>query len=144
MAQYNPGADYLDGSGVQPDREEAKRWFERSAEQGYTAAEYKLGWLYSRDENSGQNLKLAVHWFHLAAEQGEALALYALGVMAANGEGLPKDAVNAFALLTVAAKQGFDPALKARTQLEAVMTADEVRRGNDLAARWKPPSETQP
>jgi TPR repeat protein len=144
MAAYNLAEDYLDGSGVKRDVNEARHWFALAAEAGYAPAQYKMGWFYSSAEDTPQDLKKAVHWFHLAAEKDEPLAIYALGVMAASGEGLPKDLITADAYLTVSAQHGCAPALGARSELEKTMTADEVRRGRELAGRWKQQPDSVP
>ena len=140
---YNLAEDYLDGSGVKRDVAESRHWFAVAAEAGYAPAQYKMGWFYSSAEDTPQDLKKAAHWFRLAAEQAEPLAIYALGVMAASGEGLPKDTITAFAYLTVSAQYGYELALQARAQLQKAMTADEVRRGRELAGRWKPQSDSE-
>ena len=119
------------------DLAQAKTSLERSAQQGYAAAQYKLGWLYSSSESTSQDFDKAAHWFRLAAEQGEPIALYALGVMTANGQSVPRS-VAAFALFTAAAEAGYRAALEARSQLEVAMTADQIRRGQEIAKSWKP------
>jgi uncharacterized protein len=87
MAEYNLGIKYMFGTGVDRGLAEPKRWLELSAQQGYVSAQYKLAWIYSNGESSGDFDK-ATHWFRLAAEQGEPIALYALGDTPVN-RGLP-------------------------------------------------------
>jgi TPR repeat protein len=126
----------MDGAGVPRDVGEARRWLGLAALRGYAAAQYKLGWLYANGEGSDRDLREAAYWFRQAARQDDSLSLYALGLMAANGEGIGQDPVTAFALLSVSASGGYEGALEARKQLEATMTAGEVRRGQDFAANW--------
>ena len=128
----------MDGTEVPRETGKARQWLELSAEQGYAAAQYKLGWLYSNDPEVGKDLKKAASWFHRAAEQGEPLALFALGLMAANGEGAPQDSVAAYAFLSASARNGYSAALEARKQLESTMTPEEVRRGQELSRTAKP------
>ena len=52
----------------------------RSAEQGYTEAQYNLGRCYYNGEGVSQDYTQAVYWWSKAAEQGNADAIELLKV----------------------------------------------------------------
>ena len=72
LAQYEVGALYHRGAGVEKDIMRASRWYERSAEQGYREAQYRLGNMYLMGEGVRQSDVEAAHWFEKAAQQGHA------------------------------------------------------------------------
>ena len=72
LAQYEIGALYHQGAGVEKDVTRASRWYERSAEQGYLEAQYRLGNMYLMGEGVRQSDVEAAHWFEKAAQQGHA------------------------------------------------------------------------
>lgn len=64
---------YLAGRGGLPkDATEAVKWFRKSAEQGYTDAQYNLGYLYQQGAKGiPKDLEQAKSWYGKAAEQGD-------------------------------------------------------------------------
>ena len=72
LAQYELGALYHRGAGVDKDVIRASRWYERSAEQGYREAQYRLGNMYLMGEGVRQSDTEALHWLEKAAQQGHA------------------------------------------------------------------------
>ena len=70
LAQYEIGALYHRGAGVEPDVARAARWYARSAELGYAEAQYRLGNMYMMGEGAPQSDTEAIHWYEKAAEQG--------------------------------------------------------------------------
>ena len=74
----------------------------------------------SEEENFGPD-RLA-----LAAEQGEAGAQNNLGLMYSNGRGVPQDYVSAHMWLNVAAATGDEDARKARENVAASMTREQI------------------
>ncbi len=98
------------GMGVRaPKPNEALKWYEKSAEQGYAPAQNNLGFLYVRRAEATKsqdlkmrNLKNAEKWFKLAAEQGYAPAQFNLYIILDKQEVLD--------WLVKAAKQGYAPA----------------------------------
>ena len=72
LAQYELGALYHRGAGVDRDLIRASRWYERSAEQGYGEAQYRLGNMYLMGEGVRQSDTEASHWLEKAAQQGHA------------------------------------------------------------------------
>lgn len=73
-AQYNLGAMYGNGLGVQQDHEEAARLFRLAADQGDASAQFNLGVRYDNGLGVPQDDKAAVCLFRLAAAQGDARA----------------------------------------------------------------------
>lgn len=77
QAQYNLGALYSTGDGVEQDNKQAFYWFKKSAEQGDLYAEYSLGVMYYFGEGTLANKEQALSWLQRAADGGleEAQAL---------------------------------------------------------------------
>ena len=76
LAQYYLGIMYAYGEGVDPSYEGALAWFEKSATQGFAAAQLAMGSflrLGSKGENSGWREK-RLEWYRKATEQGHAEA----------------------------------------------------------------------
>ena len=65
--------------------QEAAKWYNKAADQGYAYAQVNLGLMYYNGEGVLQNKKEAVKWYRKAAEQGFALAQNGLGNMYSNG-----------------------------------------------------------
>ena len=81
------------------------------AEQGFTRAQYYLGYLYYLGKNVPQNYKQAVHWLQKAARQGSTEAQQHLAFIYYYGEkGVPKNYNLALDWLKQAAEQGLAPA----------------------------------
>ena len=71
-AQYELGALYHRGAGVDTDVIRASRWYARAAEQGYAEAQYRLGNMYLMGEGVRQSDSEAAHWYEKAVQQGHA------------------------------------------------------------------------
>ena len=71
-AQFNLGALYDEGEGVQEDYAEAAKWYRLAAEQGNAEAQSNLGALYDEGDGVRQDYAEAAKWYRLAAEQGHA------------------------------------------------------------------------
>jgi TPR repeat protein len=100
-AEYYLGLMYEAGEGVDKDAMQAARWYRRSADQNFAAAQYNLGYLYDRGKDYAQ----AAQWYRRAADQGHAFSQLYLGIMYRRGEGVPKDNVQAALWLRRAADQ---------------------------------------
>ena len=70
LAQYEIGALYHRGAGVEPDVARAARWYARAAELGYAEAQYRIGNMYMMGEGVPQSDTEAIHWHEQAAQQG--------------------------------------------------------------------------
>lgn len=85
-AQFNIGAMFANGLGVQLNYSQAACWYRKAAEQGFAAAQSNLGVLYAYGLGVSQDDIQAVAWFHLAAAQGFEKAKFNLEVMQCNRE----------------------------------------------------------
>ena len=75
-AQFNLGSKYRIGFGVSKSYQEAFKWYKRSAEQGFSEAQFLLGGLYYRGEfGIPQDYTLAYMWLTLANNQGLTIAI---------------------------------------------------------------------
>jgi len=91
-AQYRLGLAYQDGDiGITPDAREACRWFGRSAESGYAAAQNALGACYATGEGISRDAAKAVMWFRKAADQGLSAGQVNLGRAYRWGRGVDRD-----------------------------------------------------
>jgi len=82
--------DELSSPEVDPNHEEAVKWYQKAAEQGYVRAQFALGWLYKKP-GVRQNYKAAAKWFLKAANQGYVPAQYYLSQLYESGLGVKKD-----------------------------------------------------
>ena len=69
-AQYQLGAIFYQGKGVQQDYTQAFLWYRRAAQQGHADAQYSLGNMYLMGEGIKQDDYQARQWYEKAAEQG--------------------------------------------------------------------------
>ena len=92
---------YLNGVGVEPDEEEAVRWYRKSARQGDPRAMFSLGYIayMSRDFSE------ALNWFTRADEKGHARSKYWIGKMYWRGQGINEDRRRARDLFSQAASK---------------------------------------
>jgi len=89
-----------------PNPKMAMQLLERSADQGFVPAEWRLGWDYELGEVVAQDLPSALVWYRKAAEAGDQNAQVDLGLMYAEGRGVTMDQAEAFRLIYKAAQQG--------------------------------------
>lgn len=78
LAQFNLGALYEHGRGVEKDLTEAAKWYRKAAEQGNALAQYYLGTFYANGTGVEKNLPEATAWYRKAAAQGVPQAQTAL------------------------------------------------------------------
>jgi hypothetical protein len=83
QAQYNLGAAYRWGVGIDQNLEQAVIWIRRSAEKRFAPAERVLATLYEKGEGVPQSNVEAYRWSQRAALQGDALAQDALPALKA-------------------------------------------------------------
>jgi len=127
-AQFNVGEMYEIGFSVKQDKQEARYWISRSANQLYEAAVFKLlYWDVERDGLKGEN-KAKVKELNTLAKQGNAQAQYYLGKMYAHGVGIDKNLDIAISWLNKAALVGV---------LEADLELSSVRHEEQREAKKK-------
>ncbi len=69
-AQYNFGAMYGNGHGVQQDYAEAVKWYRKAAEQDHAKAQFNLALMYDKGQGMPQDYVQAHMWYNLAGAQG--------------------------------------------------------------------------
>ena len=104
--QYIRGKSYLDVESEDFDPDEAVRWLELSAEQGFDVAMYRLGKLYLQGDLIEKNVAQALHWLHKADDANNQYAQYLLGKLYLNGTEIKSDFTIAENMFTKAAMQG--------------------------------------
>jgi len=77
--------------GKKGDASSALVQYRKSAEQGYSLAQYNLAVMYQEGEGVPQDYAEAMKWFRKAADQGDAHGQYGVGLMYTNGQGVPRD-----------------------------------------------------
>ena len=100
------------------DYQTAFKLFLPLAEQGYVAAQYNLGVMYSSGKGVKQNYAEAVKWYRKAAEQSDADAQAYLGVMYSNGEGVKRNPSKAKEWFRKACENSYQKACDVLRELE--------------------------
>lgn len=104
--QYIRGKSYLDVESEDFDPDEAVRWLELSAEQGFDVAMYRLGKLYLQGDLIEKNVAQALRWLHRADAENNQYAQYLLGKLYLNGTEVKVDLAMAEKMFAKAAMQG--------------------------------------
>ncbi len=86
-AAYYLGLMYMNGTGVEKDLEEAKKYLNMAAKTFNIKAMLSLGHIYYKENN----YSLAEYWYKEAAKFGNSLAMYNLGVMYQTGKASVKN-----------------------------------------------------
>ena len=157
MREYRPLADqgdpaaqvavgwlYDNALGVLHDDAEAAKWYLRAAEQGNPIAQGYLGTMYAEGDGVPRSFTEAEKWFRRAAQQGDAGGQYGLGVMYRDGVVVERNLVNAYKWfrLSAIAETGEDrQALVALSALAEQMSAEDIRKAEELVKTWKPALE---
>ncbi|NVN97335.1 sel1 repeat family protein, partial [Candidatus Nomurabacteria bacterium] len=82
---------YDNGYGVKQNTSEALKWFKKSAENGYSTAQYNLGIMYEYGEKVEVDYLEAIRLYSNAAKQNNADAMSAIGSMYLYGKGVAKN-----------------------------------------------------
>jgi len=88
------------------DYAEAARWWRKAADQGDSAAQSDLGWLYGSGLGVERNYAESAAWYRKSAEQGNVNGQHWLGHCYLSGNGVAKDEKEAFKWFLAAAKNG--------------------------------------
>ncbi len=111
-AQYYLGMMHFYGFGVSEDKDLAKKWLEKSAEQGNSDAQSMIGYMYDNGLISGtKNPVEAFNWYQKSAEQGNATGQINMAICYFNGEGTDIDSIEALRYAKLAADQNLPAAL---------------------------------
>ena len=133
-AQYNLGALYQSGSGVEKSSAQAADWFRKAAVQGYAAAQFALGYDYDNGEGVAKDPVEAAVWYRKAAHAGDKNAQYNLGRKLVRAEGVARDYPQAAVWFRKAAEQGD---ADAQDMLALMLYQGQgVTKDVDQAATW--------
>jgi TPR repeat protein/predicted aspartyl protease len=105
-AQYEVGARYAEGEGVDENSIKAYKWLEKAARQGDARAERRVGEMLLSGTGTATNAEAGLKWLHKAAVQGDVYAQTDLGAYYMNGQFVPEDKEKAFHWFLAAARQG--------------------------------------
>lgn len=108
------------------------------AAQDDAEAQFNLATAYQAGRDVPQDFAAAFKWFSQAAQQGHGKAQRYLGSMYFQGQGVAQDFVTAYKWLDLAAAQKVANAPEARELVARLMSAEQVARGKQLAAEFKP------
>jgi TPR repeat protein len=109
-AQFQIGAMYAAGRGVEKNCEKGISWLNKSASQGYAWGQAALATKYLNGDCTSQDYAQAMDWYRKAADQGLAVAQFQLAFMYRAHLGTPQDYTEALRWLRKASDQGFGPA----------------------------------
>lgn len=130
-AQYLLGRMYEQGDGVAKDLDEARKLYERAAQQGHDNAGQKLA-LFDNTESGDESVVL--EWYLPAAEEGDMEAQYNLGFMYETGWGVGIDEAKAANWYKEAAELQHDMA-QLRLGMMYVVGAG-VAKDTDAGIEW--------
>jgi localization factor PodJL len=88
------------------DLQVAARFFEKAAEKGLAAAQYRTGNLYEKGLGVARDVEAAKAWYRKAAENGNTRAMHNLAVLLAEGAAGKPDYQSAIGWFERAAEQG--------------------------------------
>jgi TPR repeat protein len=159
-AQFILGMMYNDGRwGATQDYAEAMKWYLKAAEQGYAAAQNRIGLMYSRGHGVAQSYAEAAQWFRKAAEQGVAatqsytgrqanargvaIAQANLASMYVEGQGVSQNNATAYMWMILSLAR-LDPASPSysritaeRDSLAQQLTQDQIAEAERQARDWE-------
>ncbi len=128
-AQYKLGIAYMSGTSVKYNRDEALKWFRKSAAQKYYKAWYRLGELHYDSKYGIRNYRTSYKWFRMAAINNHGLSQYYVARQLFSGKGVDKKSSEALLWAKRAKKNGVAEAAgllrkirKTEIQLSAIVT----------------------
>jgi localization factor PodJL len=86
-AAYEIGVRFAEGKGIEPNLDEAAKWYDRAAQAGVVPAIFRLGTLYEKGLSVKKDVDIARRYYLQAAERGNAKAMHNLAVLDADGGG---------------------------------------------------------
>ncbi|MEW6159091.1 MAG: hypothetical protein AB1813_16825 [Verrucomicrobiota bacterium] len=122
------------GRGQQPDYARALQYYERAANKGHAAAQYRLGVMHFQGHGTETNLVKAAQWYRQAAESGLTQAQFALAILHLYGVGAEKNSDLAVKWLRSAAEKGEENAQVTLGWL--YLEGDLVARNSAQAFFW--------
>ncbi|MBS0269815.1 MAG: sel1 repeat family protein [Proteobacteria bacterium] len=105
-AEFEVGARLAEGKGIAQSFQDAAKWYQRSADQGFAQSQYRLGTLYERGLGLKPDRAQAANWYQRAAAQGNIKAMHNLAVLSANQSDQSPDYATAAQWFEAAAQRG--------------------------------------
>lgn len=134
VAAYYLGRMYAEGLGVDQDKTQAVRYFER-ADKGYNSdATVRLGLMAIKGDGIAQDADLGMQYLKKAAYAGNENALYELGNLYESGDGVEKNYTYAFGFYYMGAVKG-----DRRAQLKTAqyyLAGRGIPQDYSAAVRW--------
>ena len=128
---------YLQGEGVEEDREMAMQWLMKAAELGNVLSQHVLARMHAvGGMGVPQDDQLAVHWYRKLAEQGDFSGQIGLSRMYEKGRGVPRNYVYAYMWMDIASDDdGFEAEWERRAlkEFEKEMTPSQIQKAKELA-----------
>lgn len=107
LAQFRVGGLYLNGAGVEKNKDIAFKWFLKSANNGNASAQLIL----ASDYHNQKKYNLAAEWYAKLVEKGSPEAMFYLAeIYRAGAAGVPKDLEKSASLMKSSAEKGYDNA----------------------------------
>lgn len=139
VARYALAMLYLEGDAqVTANPQEAFKWMQLSAQQGYPKAEYQLGMFYRDGKGTLQDFSSAFQWLTKAAKHGYADGQYQLGMAYFHGDGVTIDFKQAYAWMSLASTGGVAKAASSRDEVARHMQAADVTAAQELSKTLMP------
>jgi len=120
-AQYELAEQYSEGGVLASDANEAKKWAERAAAQGYVPAFVKFG----REAILRNDFQMASEWFLKAANQDDAYAELMVGIMYLTWKGFGKN-LNKSKLWVQKSKMEANHKIQQRAQLHKYFKTNKL------------------
>ena len=134
------GDAYMLGEGgLAQNAAEGLAWYEKAARQGYTAAQRRLGHVYSDGVGVERDDTMALQWYLRAAELGDSRAQWIVGLI----YGSKRDMQEAYFWLLLATRRGNKDAVRARDYTETQLTAKERSAVVARLNKWRPKSNQE-
>ena len=130
-AAFNLAQAYKLGRGVPTDLGQAKTWYGKAAQAGHVQGAANYGLLLFQDGDR----RSAMPWIEKASTAGDPRAQYVYGTALFNGDLAARDWPKAYALMTRAAAAGLPQATTSLSQMDQYMSADDRRKGLQLATQ---------
>lgn len=90
-AQYKLGLAYMNGDGIDQNKDEAAKWIKKAADRGHTDAMEVLGGMYNRGDGVPEDDVECFNWYIKAAKKGSADAQYFVGHLYHHGQGVQQN-----------------------------------------------------
>ncbi len=132
--------------GAPPESETARALY-KSAAQGDSDAQTKLGELYAKGVEVERSDATAFQWFMRAAAQGNSRAQLTLAEIWSNGRGVPRSDSLAYRWALIARTNSLDPDIRDSAdrllaQVAIHLYADQIAEARQRVAEWKADVET--